>query len=154
MTRSNRQRKIKLAFEQTSLRIPLGEIELLRAMPESTRKSPKYGQIAASITEVGIIEPPVVVRVPGKDERYRLLDGHIRIDILKARGDKDVVCLVATDDEAITYNKRISRMAIVQEHKMILKALEKGVSEEHLARAQRQHFKHSQQTTLAGRNLR
>ena len=115
MTRSNRQRKIKLAFEQTSLRIQLGEIELLRAMPESTRKSPKYGQIAASITEVGIIEPPVVVRVPGKDERYRLLDGHIRIDILKARGDKDVVCLVATDDEAITYNKRISRMAIVQD---------------------------------------
>lgn len=135
MTRGNRQRKIKLAFEQTSLRIPLGEIELLRAMPESTRRSPKYGQIAASISEVGIIEPPVVIRVPGKTERYRLLDGHIRIDVLKARGDKDVVCLVATDDEAITYNKRISRMAIVQEHKMILKALEKGVSEERLARA-------------------
>lgn len=135
MTRGNRQRKIKLAFEPTSLRIPLGEIELLRAMPETTRKSPKYSQIAASIREVGIIEPPVVIRVPGKEERYRLLDGHIRIDVLKARGDKDVVCLVATADEAITYNKRISRMAIVQEHKMILKALEKGVSEERLARA-------------------
>lgn len=135
MTRGNRQRKIKLAFEPTSLRIPLGEIELLRAMPETTRKSPKYGQIAASIREVGIIEPPVVIRVSGKEERYRLLDGHIRIDVLKARGDKDVVCLVATADEAITYNKRISRMAIVQEHKMILKALEKGVSEERLARA-------------------
>lgn len=64
MTRGYRQRKIKLAFEQTSLRISLGEIELLRAMPELTRKSPKYGQIAASISEVGIIEPPVVVRVP------------------------------------------------------------------------------------------
>ncbi len=135
MSRANRRRKIKLAFEPTSLRIPIGEIELLRAMPESTRKSPKYGQIAASIREVGIIEPPVVVRVPGEAERYRLLDGHIRIDVLKARGDDDVVCLVATDDEAITYNKRISRMAIVQEHKMILKALEKGVSEERLARA-------------------
>lgn len=135
MSRANRRRKIKLAFESTSLRIPLGEIELLRTMPESTRKSPKYGQIAASIREVGIIEPPVVVRVPGEVERYWLLDGHIRIDVLKARGDDDVVCLVATDDEAITYNKRISRMAIVQEHKMILKALEKGVSEERLARA-------------------
>ncbi|AKM08896.1 plasmid partitioning protein RepB C-terminal domain-containing protein [Croceicoccus naphthovorans] len=135
MSRANRWRKIKLAFEPTSLRIPLGEIELLRTMPESTRKSPKYGQIAASIREVGIIEPPVVVRVAGEAERYRLLDGHIRIDVLKARGDDDVVCLVATDDEAITYNKRISRMAIVQEHKMILKALEKGVSEERLARA-------------------
>ena len=54
---------------------------------------------------------------------------------MKERGDQDVVCLVATDDEAITYNKRISRVAIVQEHKMILKALEKGVSEERLARA-------------------
>src|SRR3546814_5438728 len=62
--------------------------------------------IAASIREVGIIEPPVVVRIKGQRDRYRLLDGHIRIEILKERGDKDVVCLVATDDEAITYNKR------------------------------------------------
>src|SRR3546814_9483265 len=77
-------------------------------MPEPMRRSVKYGQIAASIREVGIIEPPVVVRLPGKEERYRLLDGHMRIDVLKERGDKDVVCLVATDDEAITYNKRRS----------------------------------------------
>lgn len=135
MTRGNRQRKIRLAFESTSLRIPLADIEMLRAMTPAIRRSVKYGQIAASIREVGIIEPPVVVRMPGKKECYRLLDGHIRIDILQERGDKDVVCLVATDDEAITYNKRISRMAAVQEHKMILKALEKGVSEERLARA-------------------
>ncbi|NWK94718.1 chromosome partitioning protein ParB [Sphingobium lactosutens] len=135
MTGRNRNRKIKLAFEQTSLRIPLADIELLRAVTPAIKRSVKYGQIAASIREVGIIEPPVVVRIAGEAERYRLLDGHIRIDILAERGDKDVVCLVATDDEAITYNKRISRMAIVQEHKMILKALEKGVSEERLARA-------------------
>lgn len=135
MTRGSRPRKVRLAFEQTSLRIPLAEIELLRAVAPAIKQSVKYGQIAASIREVGIIEPPVVVRLPGNRDRYRLLDGHIRLDILKERGDKDVVCLVATDDEAITYNKRISRMAIVQEHKMILKALEKGVSEERLARA-------------------
>ena len=94
--RSKRQRAIKLAFERTSLRIPLGDIELLRVMPELTRKSVKYGQIAASIREVGIIEPPVVVRIPGKAERYRLLDGHIRIDVLKERGDKDVVTVQET----------------------------------------------------------
>lgn len=135
MTGRDRALKIKLAFEQTSLRIPLPHIELLRAVTPAIKRSMKYGQIAASISEVGIIEPPVVVRIAGKPERYRLLDGHIRIDILAERGDIDVVCLVATDDEAITYNKRISRMAIVQEHKMILKALEKGVSEERLARA-------------------
>ncbi|GLJ00007.1 plasmid partitioning protein RepB C-terminal domain-containing protein [Sphingobium sp. BS19] len=135
MTARNRNSKIKLAFEQTSLRIPLAEIELLRAVTPAIKRTLKYGQIAASMTEVGIIEPPVVVRIPGKTDRYRLLDGHIRIDILLERGEKDVVCLVATDDEAITYNKRISRTATVQEHKMILKVLEQGVSEERLARA-------------------
>lgn len=126
---------VKLAFETTSLRIQLDEIEFLRTVSPAIKRSIKYGQIEASIREVGIIEPPVVVRLPGKRERYRLLDGHVRIEILRERGDKDVVCLVATDDEAITYNKRISRMATVQEHKMILKAIEKGVSEERLARA-------------------
>ena len=95
----------------------------------------KYGQIAASIREVGIIEPPVVVRLPGVDDRYQLLDGHLRLDILRERGDADVVCLVATDDEAITYNKRINRIATVQEHKMILRAIEQGVPPERLARA-------------------
>lgn len=63
------------------------------------------------------------------------MDGHIRIEILKERGETEVVCLIAKDDEAFTYNKRISRMATVQEHKMILTAIQKGVPEERLARA-------------------
>ena len=68
-------------------------------------------------------------------ETYQLLDGHLRIEILKERGETDVVCLIATEDEAVTYNKRISRMATVQEHKMILNAVKRGVPEERLARA-------------------
>src|SRR3546814_1579798 len=78
MTGNPRNRKIKLAFETTSLRIPLAEIEMLRVMTTSIKKSIKFGQIAASIREVGIIEPPVVVRIKGQRDRYRLLDGHIR----------------------------------------------------------------------------
>lgn len=135
MTHSSRHPKIKLIFESTSLRIPLADIDTLREVTGAIRASMKYGQIAASIREVGIIEPPVVVRLPGAGDRYRLLDGHLRLDILRERGDADVVCLVATDDEAITYNKRINRIATVQEHKMILRAIEQGVSPERLARA-------------------
>lgn len=135
MKSPSRHPKIRLAFEATSLRIALADIEPLREVTAAVRNSKKFAQIAASIREVGIIEPPVVVRLPGADDQYRLLDGHLRLDILKDRGAVDVVCIVATDDEAITYNKRISRIAIVQEHKMILKAIEKGVSEERLARA-------------------
>lgn len=128
-------RQIKLAFEPTSLRINIDEIEPLRPLSSSKKASTKYAQIAASIHEIGIIEPPVVARISGQKDRFRLLDGHARIAVLKERGDKEVVCLVATDDEAVTYNKRISRIVTVQEHKMILRALEKGASEEKLARA-------------------
>jgi hypothetical protein len=115
---------IKLAFEEASLRIPIDAILPLRSVPATIKKSVKYGQIAASIAEVGIIEPPVVARDAADVDRYHLLDGHLRI-----------VCLVATEDEAFTYNKRISRIATIQEHRMILNAIKKGVPEERLARA-------------------
>lgn len=126
---------VERAFEDASLRIPIADIMPLKVLTPAILKSVKYAQIAASINEVGIIEPPVVVRDKKDRDRFHLLDGHVRVDILAKRGDTEVVCLVATDDEAFTYNRRVSRIAIIQEHKMILKAIEKGVSEERLARA-------------------
>jgi len=127
--------RVLLGFEMTSLRVPIAQIEPLRPLTSAIRKSIKFGQIAASIAEVGLIEPPVVIRKLDDADVYQLLDGHLRIEILKERGETDVVCLIATEDEAVTYNKRISRMATVQEHKMILNAVKRGVPEERLARA-------------------
>lgn len=126
---------VKLAFEEASLRIPIDSIMPLRAVSAAVKKSVKYGQIAASIAEVGIIEPPVVARDATDHGRYHLLDGHLRVEIVRERGETEIVCLVATDDEAFTYNKRVSRIATIQEHRMILNAVKKGVSEERLARA-------------------
>jgi ParB-like chromosome segregation protein Spo0J len=135
MTPRRQQLPVKLGFEEASLRISLDAIMPLRDVSAAIRKSVKYAQIAASIAEVGIIEPPVVARDAHDRDRYHLLDGHLRVDIIRARGDTEIVCLIATDDEAFTYNRRVSRIAIIQEHKMILNAVEKGVSEERLARA-------------------
>ena len=42
---------------------------------------------------------------------------------------------MADDDETFTYNKRINRLATIQEHYMIVRAIERGVSEDKLARA-------------------
>ena len=50
-------------------------------------------------------------------------------------GETDVMCLISTDDEAFTYNKRVNRLAMIQEHRMIVKAVERGVSEERIAKA-------------------
>lgn len=132
---SRAQLPVSRAFEDATLRIPLSDILPLREVSAQIKKSVKYGQIAASIREVGIIEPPVVVRDPHSPSHFHLLDGHLRIEILRDQGANEVVCLIATEDEAFTYNKRVSRIAIIQEHKMILNAVRKGVPEERLARA-------------------
>jgi hypothetical protein len=58
----------------------------------------------------------------------------LRLEALKELGETETLCLIATDDEAFTYNNRINRLAIIQEHKMILKAIERGVSEDHTNR--------------------
>lgn len=124
-----------MGFEEISLRIPIPDIQPLRLVTSIIKKSPKYAQISASVREVGIVEPPVVARDRGERGKYLLLDGHLRLEILKEMGETEVVCLVSTDDEAFTYNRRVNRIAIVQEHKMILKAVERGVSEARIARA-------------------
>lgn len=122
-------------FEANLRTIPIDAILPVKQLPVTVTKSQKYGQIAASIHEVGLIEPPVVARAAGQDGSFILLDGHVRLHVLKGMGETTVTCLVATDDESFTYNKRISRLATIQEHKMILRAVERGVSEARIAAA-------------------
>ena len=126
-------KRVSMAFEPESVFINLVDIHPVKQLPKQIKKSRKYQQIAASIREIGIIEPPVVARK--RKGIFLMLDGHIRIEVLKDLGLDGVACMVATDDEAFTYNKRINRLATIQEHKMILKAVEDGVSEERIAKA-------------------
>ena len=124
-----------MAFEPKSVFVELADILPVKQLQERVKKTKKYAQISASIREVGIIEPPVVVRERDKRGKFLLLDGHLRIEVLKDLGAEGVACLVATEDEAFTYNKRINRLATIQEHKMILKAIDRGVPQERIARA-------------------
>lgn len=126
---------VALGFEETCQRIAIEHIQPLRLIAPAMKKTAKYAQIEASVQDVGLVEPPVVARDRSDPGKYLILDGHLRIEILKDMSAKEVDCLVSNDDEAFTYNRRINRIAIIQEHKMILKAVERGVSEERLARA-------------------
>lgn len=128
-------RKVTLGFENDCVTVLVADILPVRVLGKSVKSSRKYVQITASIREVGLVEPPVVTRNAGEDGSWLLLDGHIRIEVLKDLGIEQVECLISTDDEAFTYNKRISRLAPIQEHRMILKAIERGVSEEKIAAA-------------------
>lgn len=128
-------KRVNIAFEADSVFIKLSDILPVKQLQKRVRKTRKYLQILASIREVGIIEPPIVVRQRGTKGKYMLLDGHLRAEALMELGVDGVCCLVATEDEAFTYNKRISRLATIQEHKMILKAIERGVPKERIAKA-------------------
>jgi ParB-like chromosome segregation protein Spo0J len=73
---------------------------------QEVRKSRKYRQIASSIEHLGLVEPLVVS--PIDDGKFLLLDGALRLDILKQRNEQEVRCIVSTDDEGYTYNKRVN----------------------------------------------
>ncbi|MCW2314488.1 hypothetical protein M2322_000008 [Rhodoblastus acidophilus] len=130
-----RPETVALAFENDCIVLPIAAILPVRTLRKTVKASQKYRQIAASVREVGLVEPPVVARNPTQPDVFLLLDGHLRIEILKDMGRTEVECLVSVDDEAFTYNKRISRLAAVQEHKMILRAIERGVPEDKIAKA-------------------
>lgn len=126
---------VKAAFESSLITLPVEAILPLHQVTEAQKQSAKCKVIATSIAEVGIIEPLVVARPRNGDGRYLLLDGHLRLAALMDMGEREVRCLVSDDDESYTYNKRINRLAIIQEHYMIVRAVERGVPEEKIAKA-------------------
>lgn len=125
---------VEMGFERQSQRIAISDIQPLRLISAHVKKSAKYQQILASIREIGIIEPPIVARHRAGKLKYLLLSGHLRIEALKDLGQTHVVCLIAKEVEGFTYNKRLNHVATVQQSKMIIKAIERGVPAELMAR--------------------
>ena len=129
------KKEVKMAFKLEVIEVAIEQIQSSKLIKASVKRTAKYRKVLTSVKEVGIIEHLVVYQLKGGNKKYLLLDGHLRLDVIKSLGHKTVNCLVATDDEGFTYNHKISRLSAIQEHFMILKAVEKGLSEERIARA-------------------
>lgn len=119
---------VHLAFEQDVLTIPVSAIVPLKTLPEGARASRSYSQVLSSIKAIGLIEAPVVMADVQKPGTWYLLDGHLRLEALKELGIGEVECLLAADDDTYTYNKRVNRIPPIQEHRMIARAMDRGVS--------------------------
>ncbi len=126
---------MKLGFEMRRFKVPVDKILPVRQVKDPKNNIRRYRTILASIKEVGMIEPLMVYPQKGGDGRYLLLDGHLRLIALKELGETEAECIEASDDESFTYNARVSRLAPIQEHKMIVKAVRSGVSVERIAGA-------------------
>lgn len=124
-----------IGFLLKPVQIGLENILPSRSPPRNLRTSRKYLQIRVSIEQVDLIEPLSVGPVDRQSGQHVLLDGHIRLIILKELGYVEAPCLISTDDESYTYNNRVNRISVIQEHVMLRRALERGVSTERLASA-------------------
>lgn len=129
--------EIKQAFEQSVIAIPLERILPSRRVEQLMAGSKKYASILSSIKELGVVEPLVVHPKPLVADgvsSYLLLDGHLRLEALKSLGASEALCLISTDDEGFTYNRQINRLTPIQEHKMIISALGKGIEATRIAK--------------------
>lgn len=126
---------VSLGFLPKVIEVNLDDLLPIKTYSSTTANSPKYRQMASSIHEVGLIEPLIVAALDRKSGKHPLLDGHLRMAAMREIGLKVAACLISTDDEAYTYNKRVNRLSTIQEHFMIRRAIERGVSPLRLAGA-------------------
>lgn len=123
-----------LGFIPETCLVPLDKLLPSKKIPAGLVGSVKYKQIVSSLKEVGLIEP-LSISPAQADGNYLVLDGHARLLALRELGYAEALCLVATDDESYTYNTKINRLATIGEHRMLRRAVQRGVPAARLARA-------------------
>ncbi|WP_293576528.1 ParB N-terminal domain-containing protein [Phaeobacter sp.] len=94
MSVTREERTVAAAFEQELVTLPFEEIAPLYVVTPQKKASIKFKQIAASVLEIGLVEPIVVSRDPYNAGQYTLLDGHLRLEVLKDQGQTHARCLV------------------------------------------------------------
>jgi ParB-like chromosome segregation protein Spo0J len=126
---------IRLGFERDCIDIPLDLLHAATPLPPDIKGAAKYLQVRASVHTIGLVEPIVVVQDRASPGTFLVLDGRMRLEALRDLEVKTVLCLISKDDEGYTYNKRVNRLSTIQEHRMIVKAAERGVSVKRLSDA-------------------
>ena len=125
---------VKRGFELKIITLPLDRIVHFGAFPARVAKSAKFKTIVSSIAELGIIEPLAVFPLGNETGNYTLLDGRLRLEALRLLGRFTAPCMISLDDEGFTFNRHINRITSIQEHKMIRTSIERGASEQHIAK--------------------
>lgn len=121
-----------LGCEEVVRKIPLSKILPRHQSSTKAKKSRKYATIKKSIENSGLVEPLVVQKLNGS---YLILDGHWRFYVMQELNSQYIDCYIAKSDESFSYNHFVNRLSPFQEHAMIKKAIEQGVSEVEIANA-------------------
>jgi len=89
-------KQVLMGFDPNGLLLPIVKILPLKQIKPSLKATRKFQQVLASVQELGIVEPLIVF--PQKDEtgNYFLLDGHVRLEVLKQIGSTHARCLISS----------------------------------------------------------
>lgn len=126
---------VRAVFDLVGVTLPLTAIQPIRQIKPSDFAWGKYKAVLASVREVGVIEPLIVFPQKGARGMYFLLDGHMRLKALLELERPDAFCLVSKDNDPFTYNDKVNRLSIIQEHAMVRRAIAQGVTPEQIAKA-------------------
>lgn len=77
---------------------------------------------------MGLIEPIIIFIA--ENGKHKIFDGHLRIEALKDLGITHAHCLISPVEDTYSYNKRVNHLTILQEQRMLQKAVKSGVSVE------------------------
>jgi hypothetical protein len=128
-------KQMPLGFIPDPITISFDKLLPSRKAPDGLLSSRKFKQIISSIEAIGLIEPLTIAKADKISGMHLLLDGHIRMFAMQDLGFTNAPCLIATDDESYTYNNRINRLSTIQEHFMIRRAVDRGVTPARLAKS-------------------
>jgi len=124
---------VRSAFQRETVELPLDVLRPHRPLVASATHCRKFLQVLASVATVGLVEPIVVVPEHDVEGRYLILDGRLRLEALRRLGKGVATCLLATEDEAYTYNRHVNRLTAGQDARMIAQAVRRGVPQERIA---------------------
>jgi hypothetical protein len=128
------KKEVQAAFESIGITLRLDAIHPIRQIKPTDAAWGKYRAVLASIREVGVIEPLIVFPKRGAPGAYFLLDGHMRLKALRELNQEQAFCLIAKEDDAFTYNDKVNRLSLIQEHAMIMRAIQHGVTPAQIAK--------------------
>ncbi|MBG6029335.1 plasmid partitioning protein RepB C-terminal domain-containing protein [Proteus columbae] len=125
---------INYLFKNNAINLNINLLNPSKLLPTNIKQSKKFLQIKKTLVCIGLIEP-IIVYMDTIANKIIIIDGHLRIEALKDLGEKKVRCLISTVYDTYTPNNKVNRITIIEEQKMIEKAIKKGVSAETLSEA-------------------
>ncbi|MBI6550318.1 ParB/RepB/Spo0J family partition protein [Xenorhabdus lircayensis] len=123
---------IKVCFNDNLIDISIDKMMVSKSLPENVKISIKYNQIKSSIKEIGLIEP-IIIYFDNDGKSIKILDGHLRVEAMKDLGIEKASCIVSTINDSYTPNKHVNHLTVIEEQKMLQKAISSGVSIEKLS---------------------